>query len=596
MTDLLETLESKLNDDPADVVRQVREFLAQKPFSVPAYRLLAAALDEIERRSPIRGEVRTSLEARGADLERAMAAMTADDFRTAGETLLKRLSKRPTDVDALSLMAELASVLKYFTEAEDLLRYVVEISPECSGARIELARLLEKQDRPSESRELLEFVLAREPANLFAKAVYASSLGRTGRYDESVREYEQLLRALPEQSDLWSTYGHTLTTVGRAEDGLRAMRRAIAIDPENGEAWWHIANTKSGRFDAQEIATMRSLLDRGVLTSSSRAHINFALGKAYEDSGDAAEAFAYYDRANAIRRQSDPYDVSLTVANNNASIELFSREFFEEHRGFGASARDPIFIVGMPRAGSTLIEQILASHSSIEGTRELLDISNIARELSYPREEYFRNVAALRPKQAQLLGETYIERTRMHRVTDRPLFIDKAPTNWTHIGLIQLILPNAKIIDARRHPLACGFSNFKQSYDRGHAYSYGLATIGQFYSEYVRLMAHWDAALPGRVHRVIHERLVDDTEGEIRRMLDYLELPFEAACLRFFETDRAVRTPSAEQVRRPISRDHMDQWRKFEPWLGPLKEALGPALEAYPEAPRQNSPQAEKLG
>jgi len=585
MSDLLETLESKLNDDPSDVVRQIREFLAQKPFSVPAYRLLAVALDEMERRSPIRGEVRTSLEAPGADLDRALAAMNADDFRTAGEILLKRLSKQPTDVDALSLMAELASILKYLTEAEDLLRHVVEISPENSGARIELARLLEKQDRPSESRELLEFVLAREPDNLFAKAVYATSLGRTGRYDESVLEYEQLLQALPDESDLWSTYGHTLTTVGRAEDGLRAMRRAIAIAPENGEAWWHIANTKSGRFDAQEIATMRSLLERGTLTNSSRAHIDFALGKAYEDAGDAAEAFAHYDRANAIRRQSDPYDVSLTVGAINASIALFSREFFEAHSGFGTSARDPIFIVGMPRAGSTLIEQILASHSSIEGTRELLDISNIARELGYPREEYFRSIAALDQKRTRVLGDTYIERTRMHRVTDRPLFVDKAPTNWMHIGLIHLILPNAKIIDARRHPLACGFSNFKQSYDRGHAYSYGLETIGQFYSEYVRMMAHWDAALPGRVHRVVHERLVDDTEGEIRKMLDYLGLPFETPCLRFFETDRAVRTPSAEQVRKPINRDHMEQWRKFESWLGPLKSALGPVLDSYPDVP-----------
>lgn len=586
MTALLETLESRVKDDPEDVVRQVQAFLAQFPFSASAYRLLADAFDEIERQSPVRGGVRTTPDTAGAKLEQALKAMVASDFRTAGEILLKRLLKRPKDAEALSLMAELGSVLNYYVESENLLKRALEVSPDFTAARVELARVLERQDRPSESRQHLELVLASEPDNLFAKAVYAASLGRTGRYEDSLRHYEQLLEILPEESDLWATYGHTLTTVGRAQDGLRAMRRAIALAPENGEAWWGIANTKSGRFEPHEIATMRDLLDKGTLTNGSRAHINFALGKAYEDLGDPAEAFRHYDRANAIRRQSDPYDPSLTIGNVNASIRLFSHQFFAERSGFGAAARDPIFIVGMPRAGSTLIEQILASHPSIEGTRELLDIANISRELGYPRENYFRSVSALDQKQARLLGETYLERTSLHRVTGRPLFVDKAPTNWMHIGLIQLLLPNAKIIDARRHPLACGFSNFKQSYDRGHAYCYGLETIGQFYCEYVRLMAHWDSTLPGRAHRVIHERLVDDTEGEIRKMLDYLELPFDSACLRFFETDRAVRTPSAEQVRKPINRDHMGQWRKFEPWLGPLKAALGPVLDSYPDVPK----------
>lgn len=586
MTALLETLENRVKDDPEDVVRQVRAFLAQSPFSASAYRLLADALDEVERQSPVRGGVRTTLDTAGAELEQAVQAMVANDFRTAGEVLLKRLLKRPTDAEALSLMAELGSVLNYYGESEDLLKRALEVSPDFTAARVELARVLERQDKPSESRQHLELVLASEPDNLLAKAVYAASLGRTGRYEDSLRHYEQLLEILPDESDLWATYGHTLTTVGRAQDGLRAMRHAVALSPENGEAWWGIANTKSGRFEPDEIAAMRDLLDKDALTNGSRAHINFALGKAYEDLGDPAGAFRHYDRANAIRRQSDPYDPSLTIANVNASIKLFSAGFFAERNGFGAAARDPIFIVGMPRAGSTLIEQILASHPSIEGTRELLDIANISRELGYPQENYFSGVAALDRKQTRFLGETYLERTRLHRVTGRPLFVDKAPTNWMHIGLIQLVLPNAKIIDARRHPLACGFSNFKQSYDRGHAYCYGLETIGQFYSEYVRLMAHWDSALPGRVHRVIHERLVDDTEGEIRKMLDYLELPFDPACLRFFETDRAVRTPSAEQVRKPINRDHMEQWRKFEPWLGPLKAALGPVLDSYPDGPK----------
>jgi tetratricopeptide (TPR) repeat protein len=585
MTALLETLRSKVKDDPAEVVRELRALLAQTPFSASAYRLLALASDEVGRRSGVDREVRTTVGTPNWGLEQAVRALSTGDFQAAGPALLARLLKRPTDVDALLLMAELASALNYDVEAEELLRLVLELAPDLIDARVELARTLEMQDRPAESRKELELVLAREPDNLLAKAVYAASLGRTGRYDEAIEEYEQLLQRLPNESELWSTYGHILTTVGRAQDGLRAMRRAVAITPENGEAWWHIANMKSARFEREDIAAMRALLDRTTLTSGSRAHINFALGKAYEDAGKAVEAIAYYQRANEIRRLSDPYDPSLTTAHVNASIDLFSRKFFEERTGFGAAARDPIFIVGMPRAGSTLIEQILASHPAIEGTRELLDIPNIAKELGYRRGAYFETVARLDQEQTRVLAEKYIDRTRAQRMTRRPLFIDKAPTNWMHVGLIHLLLPSAKIIDARRHPLACGFSNFKQSYDRGHAFSYDLTNTGHYYSEYVRLMAHTDAVLAGRVHRVFHERLVDDTEGEIRRMLDYLELPFDPACLRFFETDRAVRTPSAEQVRRPIDREHLDHWRMFEPWLNPLKSALGPVLDSYPEVP-----------
>jgi tetratricopeptide (TPR) repeat protein len=584
---LLNALRDKVQDDPSDVIRQLGPFLDQAPFDADAYRLLAAALDELERRSGARGHVRTNVGPGASRYEDAISALSASDFHTAGTILRKRLMERPRDVEALSLMAELASTLNYDAEAEALLRLVLELSPDFSPARVELARMLDAQDRPFESRKELEQVLAREPENVIARAVYASSLGRTGRYDEAAGHYQKLLQELPNESGLWAAYGHILTTLGRAQDGLRALRRAVAVDPENGEGWWAIANTKSARFEPEEIAAMRGLLERGTLTSASRAHIHFALGKAYEDAGDAAEAFAHYERGNAIRRQSDPYDPSLTTSYVDASMNLFSRTFFEQRIGFGAAARDPIFIVGLPRAGSTLIEQILASHPAVEGTRELLDIPNVAKELGYRRGDYFETVARLDSEQARLFGEKYLDRTRVHRRTDRPLFIDKAPTNWMHVGLIHLLMPNAKIVDARRHPLACGVSNFRQSYDRGHAFSYDLAMTGHYYSEYVRLMAHWDEALPGVVHRVFHERLVEDTEGEIRRMLDYLDLPFDPACLRFFESDRAVRTPSAEQVRRPINRDHLEHWRMFEPWLDPLKSALGPVLDFYPDVPPQ---------
>jgi tetratricopeptide (TPR) repeat protein len=394
-----------------------------------------------------------------------------------------------------------------------------------------------------------------------------------------------LLELSPDEPGLWSAYGFMLKTMGRPDDGLRAMRRATEVAPRSGEAWWNLSNVKTARFEEADIAAMRAALDDADLGDQDRFHLHFALGKACEDAGDVAAAFDHYDRGNAIRRRSANYQPNAVTKEVDANLKFFSREFFDARSGWGNPARDPIFIVGLPRSGSTLIEQILASHPLVEGTKELPDIPIIARELGRGRGGYYRNIAELDRDQTGDLGREYLDRARTQRPTDRPHFIDKMPTNWLHVGLIHLILPNAKIIDARRHPLACGFSNFKQLYVEGHTFSYDLKTIAQYYADYVRLMAHFDAVLPGRIHRVIHEQLVEDTEGEVRRMLDYLELPFDPACLRFYETDRPVRTPSAEQVRKPISREGVDQWQAFEAWLGPLKESLGPVLDAYPGVP-----------
>jgi hypothetical protein len=330
---------------------------------------------------------------------------------------------------------------------------------------------------------------------------------------------------------------------------------------------------------------MNSALESVTATEHDRFHLHFALGKAFEDLGNASKAFAHYDQGNSIRRRSMPFTPEVVTADVDDSIRFFSSEFFERRIGFGTNESDPIFVLGMPRAGSTLIEQILSSHPLVEGTTELPDIPLIAKGLGRGGPQYFRSVEALNAGEARELGERYLEQTRLRRMTDRPFFVDKMPNNWGHVPLIHLLLPNAKIIDARRHPLACGFSNFKQLYVGGHSFSYDLTSIGRYYSDYVRFMEHIDTVLPGRIHRVIHERLVDDTEGEIRQMLDFLGLPFDEACLRFYDTERAVRTPSSEQVRRPISRAGLDQWRTFEPWLGPLKEAHGPVLNSYPDAP-----------
>jgi hypothetical protein len=364
----------------------------------------------------------------------------------------------------------------------------------------------------------------------------------------------------------------------------------VALAPQLGEVWWSLANLKTWRFEAADVAAMRAQLARTDLAEDDRFHLEFALGKALEDDGDFAASFGAYARGNAIRKAQLRHSADDTSQQATASRALLDAEFFAARAGWGCPASDPIFIVGLPRSGSTLVEQILASHSAVEGTMELPDILTLVRRMDRPptpggEGRYPAALAALTADEARALGEEYLERTRVQRRTERPRFIDKLPNNWLHVGLIRLILPNATIIDARRHPLGCCLSGFKQHFARGQAFSYDLAHIGRYYRDYVALMAHVDAALPGKVHRVIYERMVADTEGEVRRLLAHLGLPFEDACLRFWTNERAVRTASSEQVRQPIFDDALDHWRNFEPWLDPLKAALGDVLDAYPEAP-----------
>ena len=320
-------------------------------------------------------------------------------------------------------------------------------------------------------------------------------------------------------------------------------------------------------------------------SETNRAHLHFALGKAFEDLGDAAEAFGHYAKANDLCRRSMGHDPDEATEEVGGARSFFTKAFFDERTSAGSPATDPIFIVGMTRSGSTLVEQILASHSQIEGTMELPYIGLIARQLGRRKPGYHDRLSTLTGEQLRALGDEYLRLAASHRREGKPFFVDKLPNNWLHVPLIQLTLPNARIIDVRRHPLACGMSNFRQHFARGQQFTYDLAWFGRFYSDYVRLMAHIDATLPGRVHRVFYERLVTDTETEVRTLLDYIGVPFEDSCLRFYESGRAVFTPSSEQVRRPIEAGKMEDWRAFEPWLGRLKDALGPVLEAYPDVP-----------
>lgn len=511
----------------------------------------------------------------------AGAALYSGDLRTAEQALRTRLREDPFDVAAIRMMAELAGRLARYRDAEALLRRALELAPGFRPARSNLATVLHRQNRSAEALAELDTLLAADPDNPTHENLKAAALGRIGEFDEAIELYESVLAKAPDQPKIWMSYGHVLKTVGRQPDSIAAYRRAIAIRPGLGEVWWSLANLKTYKFDDADIAAMQAALEGQGLSDEDRLHLHFALGKALEDRGEAEPSFRHYAQGNAIRREQLPYDAAETAEQVARAKAVFTLEFFAARAGWGCPAPDPIFILGMPRAGSTLIEQILASHSQVEGTMELPDIPALAARIGSGT----KPLANYTADEIRSLGEEYLERTRIQRKTDRPFFIDKLPNNWAHVGLIRLILPNAKIVDARRHPLASCFSNFKQHFARGQSFTYGLADVGRYYALYVELMAHYDRVIPRAVHRVIYERLVDDTETEIRALLDAMRLPFEPACLRFWETERAVRTASSEQVRRPINREGLEPWKPFDPWLDPLKTALGDVLTCYPDVP-----------
>jgi tetratricopeptide (TPR) repeat protein len=453
----------------------------------------------------------------------------------------------------------------------------VELAPGWAAAKSNLAIVLGRTGRPAEALELLDQVFAVEPEEIGHWNLKAATLGRLGDFDQAIGLYEEVLERAPAQPRVWLSYGHMLKTVGRQAEGIAAYRKAIELRPTLGEAWWSLANLKTVKFDDGDIAAMEKALAAGDLGDEDRFHLEFALGKAMHDAGRADEAFDHYSKANALRLKSQPYRPGEITQTVNRCIEAFTGDAFRERAGGGSEARDPIFIVGMPRAGSTLVEQILASHSLVEGTSELPDLPLLAsRPGPYPR-----GILDASAAERRALGEDYLKRTAVQRRSGRPFFIDKLPNNWLYVPLIQLILPNAKIIDARRHPLGCCLSNFRQHFARGQAFTYDLDHVGRYYADYVRLMAHVDAALPGRVHRVIYERMVEDTEAEVRALLAYCGLEFEPACLEFHKTERAVRTASSEQVRRPIYRDGTEEWRAYGPHLDALKQALGPIVDTY---------------
>jgi tetratricopeptide (TPR) repeat protein len=526
---------------------------------------------------------------RNPQLMAAALALYENRLHDAEPILKAHLKQNPFDVAAIRMLAELAGRIGRFPDAENLLRRAVELAPTFVPARSNLALVLYRQGRAEEAIGELDLLLDNDPEDMGAANLKAAAVGKIGEYAEAVALYEMVLKAKPKQEKIWMSYGHVLKTVGRRDDSVAAYRRAVALKPEYGEAYWSLANLKTARFTDAELAGMQAQLQRSDIADDDRFHLDFALGKAFEDRKIWDTSFTHYAAANALRRSGLDHDAAEHRAMIARRAAQITPEFFAQ-RGGGHDAADPIFILGMPRAGSTLIEQILASHSQVEGTQELPDIGMIASRVATKgggegEPDYCEGVAMLSADDRHRIGAEYIDRTRINRKTAKPYFIDKMPNNWQNAALIHLILPNAKIIDARRHPMDCGFSNYKQHFARGQSFSYDLCDIGNYYRDYVGYMRSIDAVLPGRVHRVIHEELVADPETEIRALLAYLGLPFEQACMEFWQNDRAVQTPSAEQVRRPINRDGMDKWQHYEAWLSPLKTALGDVLDSYPHIP-----------
>jgi tetratricopeptide (TPR) repeat protein len=584
-----------LSGEPGAALAQARAIIEAVPTSAAAHRLAAHALRALNREAEAQA---ASLAAVGATIHDgamvdAALALAEDRLPDAEAALRQRLREDATDVAAIRMLAEVAGRIGRYEDAEKLLSRALQLAPGFGAARANLATVYYKQNRFSDAAETLGAVLGDDPDNPAHANLRAAALGRVGGYDEALALYEELTRRFPDHAKLWMSYGHMLKTVGRQDDSIAAYRRALDADPALGEIWWSLANLKTIRFDAGDRAAMEAALvvaepDRDA-RADDRLHLHFALGKAYDDAAEHEPAFRHYAAGNAIRFGQLGYRAAETSAAVDAIVAACTPEFFASRAGAGDPARDPIFILGMPRAGSTLIEQILASHSAIEGTMELPDIPALA--LGFGREAYDdgrRWIEALTETPRERLadmGAAFLQRTAVQRKTGKPFYIDKLPNNWLYTAFIRLILPDAKIIDARRHPLDCCFSNFRQHYAKGQAFSYGLADVGGYYRDYVRLMAHIDTVQPGRVHRVIHEALLDDPETEVRAMLAFLDQPFEAACMAFYTNTRAVRTASSEQVRKPINRDGVGQWQPYEKWLDPLKQALGAVLDAYPGTP-----------
>lgn len=502
------------------------------------------------------------------------------------------MQQNKTHVEGMRLMAEIATRTGVFDDAEFLLETVMELAPDHIEAEIQLAHVLLRRQRFHKAHKRVKAIYERSKTpSTQVQALYASVCFGVGENKEAIKAYQDMIRVSPDDPQLRVSLAHIYNATGESPKAVDLFKQAYDLKPDFGDAFWSLANTKSYRFTEAELATMNDRVNAPSTPQLDKTQMHFALGKAYEDGKDYDTAFGHYREGNTLKRETSTHSKEQLDIRISTQLDVCTTELFERLKGVGHDAPDPIFILGLPRAGSTLLEQILASHSKVDGTMELHDILDLAKRLrgrdkvGDPSPRYPRILGELPTERFAQFGQQFIEDTRAYRGS-APYFIDKMPNNFFHIGLIKLILPNAKVIDARRHPMACCFSGYKQLFGEGQEFSYGLEEIGNYYRQYVDLMNHWDEVLPGFVLRVQHEDVIADLEGQVRRILDFCGLEFEESCVEFHKTKRTVRTPSAEQVRQPINKSGVDQWCNFESHLNPLKHALGPEiLEAYGIAP-----------
>ena len=492
------------------------------------------------------------------------------------------LKKDPKNTEAMSILSEIASKLGYLEDAEFLLENAVNFEPNNSELRKKYLIILRKRQKFSKAMIQAEYLCKNFPKNLSFKAQMAIEIMQNGDYEKAIEIFDSILKKAPNDPNTLTSKGHALKTFGNNIDAIESYKLAHKAKPDHGEAYFSLANLKTYSFKTSEIASMKNQLENINLLSKDRVYFHFALAYALEKEGEYEEAFSHLEKGNEIKKINNRYSINGMKDEIQSQIQICDSNFFSSHGEGGLNKNDPIFILGLPRSGSTLIEQILASHSQIDGTLELPNILSMAHSLRghdklANQGKYPSVLKSLTKDQRKEMGLEYIKDTFMHR-DKAPRFTDKMPNNFRHIGLIHLILPNAKIIDARRYPLDCCFSIYKQLFAQGQEFSYGLEEIGSYYRNYIDLMDHWNRVLPGKILKVNNEDIINDLEGQVKRIIDYLELPFEEECISFYNTKRSVRTASSEQVRKPINKDGLERWKPYSKKLKPLVDCLGEGL------------------
>jgi len=513
----------------------------------------------------------------------AMDLMHEGKLYKAEQVCRQFLQKNKHQVDAMCLLADIGLKLKVFDDAEFLLESCISLYPNNEQAKALYINLLNRLGKftlaAKQAEEFLQTFSPQPATKITIEATLANCYINLGELERGINIYKNILRHSPERAGIYVQLGHAYKTAGDYEQAIQSYHQAYTKEQSHGDAYWSLANIKTYQFTEDELSQMESLVKIPTISTEDKIHICFALGKAYEDRKAFEPSFSYYQMGNSLKKQANKYSADNSTMLMDQQIKFTNRALFQDKANQGNTSSAPIFILGLPRAGSTLLEQILASHSLVDGTRELHNILGIALKLrgriSNSEPEYPKNLSQLSSEQLQALGDMYINDTKPYR-QGAPYFIDKMPNNFVHISLIKLILPNAKIIDARRDPMACCFSGYKQLFGEGQDFSYGLEDIGRYYRDYERLMAHWDEVFPAQILRVQHEELVNNFEFEVRRILDYCGLPFEQGCIEFYKTKRNVHTPSAQQVRQPISTKGLTQWENYAAYLSELERTLNP--------------------